>query len=68
LWLEDVVISDFDDTAVVTAVWHFGNRVVLADAGRGPFTMVVVRTRSGYRISHLNMANYPRPTGSGMTP
>lgn len=68
LWLEDVVISDFDETAVVTAVWHFGNRVALADAGRGPFTMVVMRTRSGYRISHLNMANYPRPTGSGMSP
>lgn len=65
LWLENVLISDFDDSAVVTAVWHFGNRVSRADAGRGPFTMVVVRTRTGFRISHLNLANYPRTAPGG---
>ncbi len=59
LWLEDAVISDFDDSAVISAVWHFGNRVSRAGAARGPFTMVVVRTTAGFRISHLNMSNYP---------
>jgi len=61
LWLEDVLISDFESSAVITAIWNFGNRVSRTDAGRGPFTMVVIRTQTGYRISHLNLANYPRP-------
>ena len=62
LWLEDTVIADFEDSAVVTSVWHFGNRVARADEGRGPMTMVLVRTSAGYRISHLNLGNYP-PAG-----
>lgn len=62
LWLEDAVISDFDESAVITAVWHFGNRVARSDAARGPLTMVVLRTTTGYRISHVNMGNYT-PTG-----
>jgi imidazolonepropionase-like amidohydrolase len=60
LWLEDVVIADFDDSAVISGVWHFGSRVSPAEAGRGPMTMVVERTGSGYRIAHLHMGNYPR--------
>jgi imidazolonepropionase-like amidohydrolase len=58
LWLENVVVADFDGSAVVTATWHFGNRVLRAEAAHGPLTLVVVRTRSGYRISHVNMGNY----------
>lgn len=60
LWLEDTVIADFDDSAVVSAVWHFGNPVSGSELAHGPMTMVIVRTEAGYRISHLNMANYPR--------
>lgn len=60
LWVEDVLIADFDESAVITGVWYFGNRVARESAGRGLMTMVVVRTRNGYRISHLNLANYPR--------
>lgn len=59
LWLESPVITDFADSAVITAIWHFGNRVA-GGVARGPLTMVVVRTNAGYRISHVNMANYPR--------
>ncbi|MDA1102203.1 MAG: amidohydrolase family protein [Gemmatimonadetes bacterium] len=62
LWLENTLIADFDGSAVITAEWHFGNRVAVADAARGPMTMVVIRTTAGYRISHLNMGNYP-PSG-----
>lgn len=61
LWIEDAVIADFDGSAVVTAIWHFGNRVARDDAARGPLTMVVVRTTAGYRISHLNMGTYASP-------
>jgi imidazolonepropionase-like amidohydrolase/ketosteroid isomerase-like protein len=59
VWLEKVLIADFDESAVVTARWHFGNRVLGEVAARGPLTLVVVRTAAGYRISHVNMANYP---------
>jgi imidazolonepropionase-like amidohydrolase len=59
LWLEDVLISDFEDSAVVTAQWRFGNRVLASEAARGPLSIVVVRTTTGYRVSHVNMGNYP---------
>ena len=59
LWLEDALISDFGDSAVVTAVWHYGNRVARQSVGRGPLTMVVVRTEVGFKISHLHLGNYP---------
>ena len=58
LWLEDTLIADFDDSVVITGIWHFGNRVSRESAGRGPVTMVLVRTASGYKISHLNLGNY----------
>ena len=59
LWLEDTVIARFEDTAVITAVWHFGNRLLRDEAPRGPLTIVAVLTSAGYRISHVNMGNYP---------
>lgn len=65
LWLQDALITDFDETAVVSAVWNFGKRLLPAEAGRGPFTMVLVRTPAGYRVSHVNMANYPRQAPEG---
>ena len=58
LWLEDVTISDAGESAVVTAVWHFGTRVSREAAGRGPLTMVLMRDGSRYRISHVNFGNY----------
>jgi imidazolonepropionase-like amidohydrolase len=59
LWLEQVTLSDFEESAVVSAVWYFGTRLTRRVAGRGPLTMVVARTASGYRISHVNFGNYP---------
>ncbi|MEX2048216.1 MAG: amidohydrolase family protein [Gemmatimonadota bacterium] len=59
LWLEGVTISDFEESAVIGAVWYFGSRVNPAAAGRGPLTMVLTRTSAGYRISHINFGNYP---------
>ncbi|MGD8602754.1 MAG: amidohydrolase family protein, partial [Gemmatimonadota bacterium] len=63
LWLEDVTIADFGESAVIGAVWHFGNRVDRAAGGRGPLTMVLTETPSGFRVSHVNFGNYP-PEGS----
>ncbi|MGE0159613.1 MAG: amidohydrolase family protein [Gemmatimonadales bacterium] len=62
LWLENVVVSDFEDSAVVTAIWYFGARLTRRVAGRGPLTMVIARTGSGFRISHVALGNYaPEP-------
>jgi len=58
LWLENVVVADFENSAVVSAMWHFGSRLMRTEAARGPFSMVVVRTSDGFRISHVNMGNY----------
>ncbi|MDH3424946.1 MAG: nuclear transport factor 2 family protein, partial [Gemmatimonadota bacterium] len=58
LWLEDVTVADLGESAVIGAVWYFGNRVNRAGAGRGPLTMVLTRTSSGLRISHLHFGNY----------
>jgi imidazolonepropionase-like amidohydrolase/ketosteroid isomerase-like protein len=58
LWLEQVTVADFGESAVVGAMWYFGTRVNRRAAGRGPLTMVLARTSFGYRISHLNFGNY----------
>jgi imidazolonepropionase-like amidohydrolase len=62
LWLEQVTISDFGESAVIGAVWYYGSRVNRPAAGRGPLTMVLTRTPRGYRITHLSFGNYaPEP-------
>jgi hypothetical protein len=58
LWLERVTIADLGESTVIGAVWYFGNRVNRTGAGRGPLTMVLTRTPSGLRISHLHFGNY----------
>ena len=59
LWVEDVQTSIYGTTAVVTAVWFFGDRAVPADSvQRGPMTMVYVHAGDGYRIAHMHFANY----------
>lgn len=62
LWLEDVLITDFEDSSVVTGRWYFGNRVDRATASTGPLSMVVSRTMAGWRISHLHLGS-DRPSG-----
>ena len=58
LWLEDVTVANLGESAVIGAIWHFGSRANRAAAGRGPLTMVLTRTSSGFRISHVHFGNY----------
>jgi hypothetical protein len=58
MWLEQVTVSDFGESAVVSAVWYFGNRLNRRAAGRGPLTMALARVGEGFRISHINFGNY----------
>jgi imidazolonepropionase-like amidohydrolase len=57
LWVEDVLVTDFDESAVITGTWYFGNRVGPQTAARGRLTMVLVRTSNGYKISHLHLGD-----------
>ena len=56
LWLEDTLVADFEDSAVVSATWRFGSRILTEEAIRGPLTMTIVRTSTGFRIVHLSMS------------
>jgi ketosteroid isomerase-like protein len=59
LWVEDVQSSVFGSTAVVTAVWLFGDRTAPPDSvQRGPMTIVYTWTDDRYRIAHIHFANY----------
>jgi hypothetical protein len=58
LWVDDVKISDFGRTAVVAAVWYFGDPTEVESAQQGPMTMGVVDQGSGYRIAHMHFAEY----------
>ena len=60
LWVEDVRADAFGDTAVVTAIWFFGERANRGEAQRGPMTMVYVWEGEDYRIAHLHFAAYSR--------
>ncbi|MDX1394914.1 MAG: peptidylprolyl isomerase [Gemmatimonadota bacterium] len=58
LWVEDVEGVSYGNTAVVTAVWYFGDRGARADAQRGPMTAVYTLYGGEYRIAHMHFANY----------
>ncbi len=57
LWLENVTADDFGDTAIVTAIWYFGDRKKTENQ-YGPMTAVYVRSGNEYRIGHLNFSHY----------
>lgn len=57
LWLEDVSADDFGDSAIVTAIWFFGDQKNTENQ-HGPMTAVYVRVGDGFRIAHLNFSHY----------
>jgi len=66
LWLENVHSNVFESTAVVNAIWHFGDRWA-ADSGepdavqKGPMTIVYVLDGDSYKIAHMHFAEYLPP-------
>lgn len=59
LWVENVQASTFGSSAVVTAVWFFGDRQAPPEeVSRGPMTAVYVWTGDRYKIAHMHFANY----------
>ena len=63
LWLEDVHTKVFGSTAVVNAVWLFGDRSSIVAEERpsvqkGPMTAVFVFDGERYKIAHMHFAEY----------
>jgi len=57
LWLEEVGIDLFADSAIVTGLWYF-TRTGEEGVQRGPVTALCVRTPAGWRIAHMNFSTY----------
>ena len=63
LWLEDVHATAFGSTAVVNAIWYFGDRAAASSgddggAQKGPMTAVFVLDGDSYKIAHMHFAEY----------
>ena len=58
LWVDAVRADVFDGSAVVTAIWYFGDRASPAEAQHGPMTMVYEALADEYRLAHLHFATY----------
>ena len=60
LWLEETKLEIYNTTALVSAIWLFGERTAPRDSiQKGPVTFVLIRNDSGeVRIAHTHFANY----------
>ena len=60
LWLEAINTTVHKGTAVVEAVWYFGDETAAkATVQNGPVSFVLVRNKTGeVRIAHTHFANY----------
>ncbi len=60
LWLEDVSITLHQNTAVVDAIWFFGDEQMPRDSvQQGPCTFVIVRDEEEeVKIAHVHFGNY----------
>ena len=58
IWVEDAEVFDFGSTALIGAIWFFGDPQSPDDAMRGPMSLLAVRTADGYRIGHMHFATY----------
>ena len=61
IWVDDVEIVDLGASAVIGAVWYFGDPDQPDAAQRGPMTLVALATDDGYRIVHMHFATYVSP-------
>lgn len=59
LWVDDIEVDFFGGTAIVTGIWYFQRESEERMAPqRGPLTFVYVKEEPGYRLAHLNFAEY----------
>ncbi|WP_074410385.1 MULTISPECIES: hypothetical protein [Aquimarina] len=60
LWLEDMTTKIYGETAMVAAVWYFGDRNAVKDSiSKGPVTFILSNDKQGNaKIIHTHFANY----------
>ena len=59
LWLDDIHTEIYTTTTVVTALWYFEKGPPDdRQTQLGPVTIVYIPTKIGYRIAHMNFAEY----------
>lgn len=61
IWVGDVEIIDFGDTAFIGAIWYFGDPDSPDGAQYGPMSVLAVKSPDGYRIGHMHFATYLAP-------
>lgn len=62
LWLEEMTITLHHSTAVVDAIWYFGDKQLPRDSvQKGPCTFVIIKDEDALaKIAHVHFGNYPR--------
>ena len=60
LWLEDIKTKIYGETAMVAAIWYFGDRnAVKNSVSKGPVTFILINDKQGNtKIVHTHFANY----------
>lgn len=60
LWLREMNITIHRQTAVVDAIWYFGDKLLPEDSvQQGPCTFVIIRdTNKQAQIAHVHFGNY----------
>ena len=59
LWLENLESRIHDGSAVLTAIWYFGDKTAPKDSVQnGPVTFVMTYGDGGLKIAHVHFANY----------
>jgi ketosteroid isomerase-like protein len=59
IWVGDVDIATYGASALITAIWYFGDQDAPDGAQLGPMTLLAVREDDGWRIGHMHFATYP---------
>jgi len=60
LWIDDVQVSIFGSTAVVTGIWYFQkDKGSSPKVQQGPFTFIYTADQGTLRLAHAHFSNYP---------
>ena len=60
LWLEDMETKIYGETAMVAAIWYFGDKNIVKDSvSNGPVTFIFIKDKQdNVKIAHTHFANY----------
>ncbi len=60
LWLEEIETKIYGETAMVAALWYFGDKNIVKDSvANGPVTFILINDKQdNVKIVHTHFANY----------